>query len=151
MTFMMLIKSDKYAETGAMPSEKLLVAMGKYNDELVKAGVLLAGEGLHPSSKGAKIRYADGKRTIVDGPFAEAQELIAGFWMIQVKSREEAIEWAKRVPFEAGDDMPHDGPGEIELRQVFEMSDFPPELYQSDEARAALDSERAFRERTGQE
>ena len=146
MKFLMLIKSDKYAESGAMPSEKLLVAMGKYNEELVKAGVLLAGEGLQPSSKGAKIRYEAGKRTVIDGPFAEAKELIAGFWIIQVRSREEAIEWAKRVPFEAGD-----GPGEIEVRQVFEMADFSPELYQSDEARAALDFERDFRERTGQE
>jgi hypothetical protein len=151
MKFMMMIKSDQYAESGAMPSEKLLAAMGRYNEELVKAGVLLAGEGLHPSSRGAKIRYENGKRTVIDGPFAEAKELIAGFWIIQVKSREEAIEWARRVPFEAGDDMPHDGPGEIELRQVFEMADFSPELYQSDEARAALDSEREFRKRTGQE
>jgi hypothetical protein len=151
MKFMMLIKSDKYAESGAMPSERLVAAMGKYNEELIKAGVLLAGEGLQPSSKGAKIRYADGKRTVIDGPFAEAKELIAGFWMIQVKSREEAIEWARRVPFEAGDDMPHDGPGEIEVRQVFDMADFSPELYQSDEARAALESERAFRERGGQQ
>ena len=151
MKFMMIIKSDKYAESGAMPSEKLLAAMGKYNEELVKAGVLLAGEGLHPSSRGARIRYENGKRTVIDGPFAEAKELIASFWMIQVKSKEEAIEWARRVPFEAGDDMPHEGPGEIELRQVFEMADFSPELYQSEEARAALDSERAFRERTGQE
>ena len=121
MKFMMLIKSDQYTESGAMPSEKLIAAMDKYNDELVKAGVLLAAEGLQPSSRGAKIRYANGKRTVVDGPFAEAKEVIAGFWMIQVKSREEAIEWAKRVPLEAGDDMPHEGPGEIELRQVFEL------------------------------
>ncbi len=151
MKFMMLIKSDKYAESGAMPSEKLMAAMGRYNDELVKAGVLLAAEGLQPSSRGAKIRYENGKRTIIDGPFTETKELIAGFWMIQVKSREEALEWAKRVPFEGGDDMPHDGPGEVELRQVFELSDFPSDLYQSDEARAALDSEREFRKRTGQE
>lgn len=121
MKFMMLIKSDQYTESGAMPSEKLIAAMDKYNDELVKAGVLLAAEGLQPSSRGAKIRYENGKRTVVDGPFAEAKEVIAGFWMIQVKSREEAIEWAKRVPLEAGDDMPHEGPGEIELRQVFEL------------------------------
>jgi hypothetical protein len=146
MKFMMMIKSDKYSETGAMPSEKFLAAMGRYNDELIKAGVLLAGEGLQPSSKGAKIRYENGKRTVIDGPFAEAKELIAGFWMIQVKSREEAIEWARRVPFEAGDDMPHDGPGEIEVRQVFDMADLSPELYQSGEARAALESERVFGE-----
>ena len=121
MKFMMLIKSDKYAETGAMPSEKLVAAMGKYNDELVKAGVLLAAEGLQPSSKGAKIRYADGKRTIIDGPFAEAKELIAGFWMIQVKSREEAIEWMKRMPR-----PPADSPVEVnvEIRQVAEAEDF---------------------------
>jgi hypothetical protein len=151
MRFMVLIKADKNSEAGVLPDEKLLAEMGKYNEELVKAGVMLAGEGLHPSSKGARVKFSREKRIVTDGPFPETKELIAGFWMIQVKSREEAIEWARRVPFEAGDDMPHDGPGEIELRQVFEMSDFSPELYQSDEARAALDSERAFRERTGQE
>jgi hypothetical protein len=150
MKFMMMIKSDQTAESGAMPDEKLMAAMGRYNEELIKAGVLLAGEGLHPSSKGAKIQYSQGKRTVIDGPFAEAKELIAGFWMIQVKSKEEAIEWARRVPFEAGDQNSRDGVGEIELRQVFEMADFSPELYQSDEARAALESEREFREKTGQ-
>ena len=121
MRVMVIIKANGESESGAMPSEQMLTEMGNYNDELVKAGVLLAAEGLQPSSRGAKIRYANGKRTVVDGPFAEAKEVIAGFWMIQVKSREEAIEWAKRVPLEAGDDMPHEGPGEIELRQVFEL------------------------------
>jgi hypothetical protein len=120
MRFMMLVKADKDSESGAMPGEKLLADMDKYNQELVKAGVLLAGEGLQPSSKGARVRFTDGKRTVIDGPFAEAKELIAGFWMIQVKSREEAIEWAKRVPFD-------EGTAEIELRQVFEMSDFSTE------------------------
>ena len=128
MRFMMLIKSDANAEAGVLPSEELVVAMGRYNDELAKAGVLLAAEGLHASSKGARIRFSGGKRTVIDGPFAESKELIAGFWMIQVKSREEAIEWASRVPFEAGDPSARDGVGEIELRQVFEEADFPPEL-----------------------
>jgi hypothetical protein len=150
MKFMMIIKSDQSAEAGVMPDEKILVAMGKYNDELVKAGVLLAMEGLHPSSKGARLRYSQGKRTVTDGPFAEAKELIAGFWIIQVKSREEAIEWARRIPFEDGDPSSRDGVGEIEIRQIFDVADFSPELYQSDEARAVLESEREFREKTGQ-
>src|SRR5438105_6209274 len=102
MRFMVLVKASKDSEAGVMPDTKLLVAMGKYNEELVKAGVLLAGEGLHPSSKGVRITFSGGKRTITDGPFAETKELIAGFWMIQVKSKEEAIEWASRVPFEVG-------------------------------------------------
>ena len=128
MRFMMLIKSDANAEAGVMPSEELIAAMGHYNDELVKAGVLLAAEGLHASSKGARIHFSDGRRRVVDGPFAEAKELIAGFWMIQVKSRDEAIQWALRVPFESGDASSRDGVGEIELRQIFEEADFPPEL-----------------------
>jgi hypothetical protein len=119
MRFMVLVKATKRSEAGEMPSEELLAAMGKYNEELVKAGVMLAGEGLHPSSKGARVRFSGSKRTVIDGPFAETKELLAGFWLWQVKSKEEAIEWIKRCP------NPHpDEEAEIELRQVFETSDF---------------------------
>jgi hypothetical protein len=114
---MILVKADSDSEAGVMPSEQLLTEMGKYNEELVNAGVMLAGEGLHPSSKGARIRFSGGKRTVIDGPFTESKELIAGFWLWQVKSKEEAIEWLKRAPF---DDA------EIEIRQVFETADFAP-------------------------
>ena len=145
MRFMMIIKSDANAEAGVMPSEQLVAAMGKYNDELVKAGVLLAAEGLHASSKGARIQFSGGKRKVIDGPFAEAKELIAGFWMIQVKSRDEAIQWALRVPFEAGESSARDGVGEIELRQIFEEADFPPELLEK--VPEAFEAERALRER----
>jgi hypothetical protein len=122
MRFMMIVKANKESEAGVMPSEELLSAMGKYNEELMKAGVLLDLCGLQPSSKGARIKFSGGKRTAIDGPFPESKELIAGYWVIQVKSREEAIEWAKRAP------APH-GPNEdseIELRQFFEMEDFGP-------------------------
>jgi hypothetical protein len=116
---MMIVTANQASEAGVMPSEELLAAMGKYNEELLKAGVLLDLAGLQPSSKGARIRYSGGKRTVIDGPFAETKELIAGYWLIQVKSKEEAIEWAKRAP------NPHvDGDAEIELRQLFEMEDF---------------------------
>ena len=119
MRFMILVKADKNSEAGVMPDEKMLTEMGKFNEELVKAGILLGGEGLHPSSKGARIRFQGGKKTLVDGPFTETKELIAGFWLIEVKSREEAIEWFKRVP------NPHFGKDtEIELRQVFSPEDF---------------------------
>jgi hypothetical protein len=120
MRFMMIVKASKDSEAGVMPSEELLSAMGKYNEELMKAGVLLDAAGLQASSKGARVKFSGGKRTVIDGPFAESKELIAGYWVIQVKSREEAIEWAKRAP------APH-GPNqdtEIELRQYFEMEDF---------------------------
>src|SRR5438874_5849692 len=120
MRFMMIVKANKDSEAGKMPSEELLSAMGKYNEELMKAGVLLEAAGLQPSSKGTRIKFSGGKRTIIDGPFTETKELIAGYWVIQVKSREEALEWAKRVP------APH-GPGEegeIEIRQFFELEDF---------------------------
>ncbi|MBA2564204.1 MAG: YciI family protein [Gemmatimonadetes bacterium] len=121
MRFMVLVKADKNSEAGVLPDEKLLADMGKYNEELAKAGVLLAGEGLHPSSKGARVRFSGDKRTVIDGPFAETKELIAGFWLIQVKSREEAIEWVKRSP------NPFPGTeAEIEIRQVFEAEDFGP-------------------------
>jgi hypothetical protein len=122
--FMMMIKANKDTEAGVMPEEKTLAAMAKYNEELVKAGVLLDGMGLQASSKGARVKFSGGKPTVIDGPFAEAKELIAGFWLIQVKSKAEAIEWAKRVPFDP--DVHMGGEGEIELRQVFELEDFAP-------------------------
>ena len=124
MRFMVIVKASKDSEAGVMPKQEMLAEMGKYNEELVKAGVLLAGEGLHPSSKGARVKFSGEKRTVIDGPFTETKELIAGFWLLQVKSREEAIEWAKRSP------NPH-GPGaetELEIRQVFEAEDFGAEL-----------------------
>jgi len=124
MRFMILVKANKASEAGEIPSEKLLTEMGKYNEELVKAGVMLAGEGLQPSSKGARVRFSGTKRTVVDGPFAEVKELIAGFWLIQVKSKEEAIEWVKRIPNPAGEEEE----SEIEIRQVFEVEDFGPSL-----------------------
>jgi hypothetical protein len=140
MRFMVIVKANKDSEAGVLPDEKLLAEMGKYNEELANAGVLLAGEGLQPSSKGARIRFSGAKRTVIDGPFAETKELVAGFWLWQVKSREEAIEWAKRCP------NPFPGKeSEIELRQVFEAEDFgpalTPELRQREEKlRADLDS-----------
>ena len=118
MRFMVIVKATRDSEAGALPSEELLTAMGKYNEELAKAGILLAGDGLQPSSKGARVRFSGPKRTVVDGPFAETKELIAGFWMWKVKSKEEAIEWVKRCP------NPMPGDSEIEIRQVFEAEDF---------------------------
>ena len=122
MRFMVLVKADKNTEAGVMPSQKLLADMGTYNEELAKAGVLLAGEGLHPSSKGARVRFSGAKRTVVDGPFKDSKDLVCGFWMFQVKSKEEAIEWVKRCP------SPVEGETEIEIRQVFEADDFGAEL-----------------------
>jgi hypothetical protein len=122
MRFMVMVRSNKDSESGALPSQELLTAMGQYNEELVKAGVMLAGEGLHPSSKGARVRFSGDKRTVIDGPFAETKELIAGFWILQVKSKEEAIEWVKRCP------NPLPGESEIELRQIYEAEDFGPEF-----------------------
>lgn len=131
MRFMVMVKADKNTEAGVMPSEQLLTDMGKYNEELVNAGVLLAAEGLHPTSKGARVRFSGQKRTVIDGPFAETKELLAGFWLIQVKSKQEAIEWVKRCP------NPLEGEAEIEIRQVFEASDFgaefTPELREAEE------------------
>ncbi|ASO19567.1 hypothetical protein FHR81_000755 [Actinoalloteichus hoggarensis] len=131
MRFMILIKSDADTEAGAMPSEEMLAAMGRYNEELVKAGVMLAGEGLHPSSRGARVRFSGGETTVVDGPFSEAKELVAGFWLIQVKSKEEAIEWVRRIPADPAVEQ------EIEIRQVFEAEDFgeefTPELREAEE------------------
>jgi hypothetical protein len=118
MRFMVLVKATKDSEAGKMPSEELLSAMAKFNEEMVKAGVMLDGNGLQPSSKGARVRFTGTKRTVIDGPFTETKELIAGYWILQVKSKEEAIEWIKRCP------NPHDEEGEIEIRQVFELEDF---------------------------
>jgi hypothetical protein len=115
MRYMMIVKATEQSEAGILPTEQELADMAKYNEELVKAGVLLAGEGLQASSKGARIRYSGSKRTVIDGPFAEAKELIAGFWLIQAKSKDEVIEWARRIPFTEG---------EVEIRQVFELDDF---------------------------
>jgi hypothetical protein len=132
MRVMVIVKATKNSEAGALPDEKLLTAMGKYNEELVKAGVMLAGEGLHPSSKGKRVRFAGGKKTVTDGPFAETKELIAGFWLWQVKSMDEAIEWLRRCP----DPMPGEE-SVIEVRPIFEAEDFgkefTPELRQQEE------------------
>jgi len=122
MRFMVIVKASKDSEAGVMPKQKLLAEMGKFNEELVKAGVLLAAEGLQPSSKGKRVRFAGEKRIVIDGPFTESKELIAGFWLWQVRSMEEAVEWVKRCP------NPHEGESEIEIRQVFEAEDFGPEL-----------------------
>jgi hypothetical protein len=128
---MVIVKATKDSEAGVMPSEKLLAEMGKYNEELVKAGVMLAGDGLQPSSKGARVRFSGAKRTVIDGPFAETKELIAGYWLWEVKSKEEAIEWVKRCP------NPSPGESEIEIRQLFEAEDFgaefTPELREQEE------------------
>ena len=133
MRFIVMVRSDKNTEAGQMPSEEILAAMGRFNEELVNAGVMLAGEGLHPSSKGARVRFEGGNATVIDGPFAETKELIAGFWLWKVKSKEEAIEWLKRSPFNGG--------AEVELRQVFEADDFGAEF--TPELRAQEDRIRA--------
>jgi hypothetical protein len=126
MRFMLLIKANDDSEAGVLPSKELVEEMGRFNEELVAAGVLRAGEGLHPSSKGARVRIgSDGSRTVTDGPFAEAKELIAGFWILDVGSKEEAVEWATRCP----DPMGHGQAAEIEIRQVFEASDFPDDIF----------------------
>jgi hypothetical protein len=131
MRFMILVKADKDSEAGVLPDEKLLTEMGKFNEELVNAGVMVAGEGLHPSSKGARVRFSGDKRTVIDGPFPETKDLIAGYWIWQVASKEEAIEWVKRCP------NPMLGESEIEIRQVFEADDFgaefTPELREQEE------------------
>ncbi len=119
MRFMVIVKANKDSEAGATPTEKMLSEMGKFNEELVKAGVMLAGEGLQASSKGARVKFSDGKTSVIDGPFAETKELVAGYWMWQVKSKEEALEWLKRAPFEDT---------EVEIRQVFEAEDFGDEF-----------------------
>jgi hypothetical protein len=138
MRFMILVKADKHSEAGVLPDQKILAEMGKYNEELAAAGVLLAAEGLHPSSKGARVQFSGSKRTVIDGPFAETKELIAGFWLWQVQSKEEAIEWVKRCPM---------SDAEIEIRQVFEAEDFgtacTPELREQEErVRAQVNAKR---------
>lgn len=143
MKFMILLKADTNTEAGMLPDEKILTEMGKYNEELAKAGVLLAGEGLQSSSKGARVKFSGNKRTVTDGPFAETKELIAGFWMFRVKSKEEAIEWVKRCP------SPLKGDAEIEIRQVFEADDFgavlTPELREAEKRRGTQMAENAKR------
>ena len=139
MRFMVMVKATKASEAGAMPSERILTEMGKYNEELVNAGVMLAGEGLHPSSRGKRVRFSGQQRTVIDGPFAETKELVAGFWLFQAKSIEEAVEWVKKCP------NPFDEESEIEIRPVFETEDFGAELTpelrrQEDELRARLES-----------
>ena len=135
MRFMVLVKADKSSEAGILPDEKLLTEMGKFNEELVKAGIMLAGEGLHPSSKGKRVRFSGKNRTVIDGPFSETKELVAGFWLWQCKSMDEAVEWAKRCP------NPMTGESEIEIRQVFENDDFGAEF--TPELRAQEDRIRA--------
>jgi hypothetical protein len=141
MRFMVMVRATRDSEAGVMPDQKLLTEMGRFNEELVKAGVMLAGEGLQPSSKGARVRFSGPKRTVIDGPFAETKELIAGFWVWHVKSKEEAIEWVKRCP------NPFAGESEIEIRQVFEAEDFgaefTPELREQEERLRRRIEERA--------
>ena len=143
MKFMILIKADKNSEAGVLPDEKLLTEMGKFNEELAKAGIMIAGEGLQPSSKGARVKFSGDKRIVTDGPFPETKELIAGFWIWNVKSKEEAIEWVKRCP------NPMPGESEIEIRQVFELDDFgqalTPELREQEQRVAAQAAENAKR------
>ena len=137
MRVMVIVKGNRDSEAGVLPNQQLLAAMGKYNEELVKAGVMLAGEGLHPSSKGKRVRFSGGKHTVTDGPFAETKELIAGFWLWQVRSMDEAVEWLKKAPFEEGE--------ELEIRRVFEAEDFGPEF--TPELRAQEDRVRAEAEK----
>ena len=146
MRFMVLVKANKDSEAGVLPDEKILTAMGKFNEELVKAGVMLAGEGLHPSSKGKRVRFSGANKTVIDGPFAETKELIAGFWLWRVKSMEEAVEWLKRAPF--------DGGTEVEIRPVFEAADFgetlTPELRaQEERLRAQIGAKPSNHQRRG--
>ncbi|HEY8848588.1 MAG TPA: YciI family protein [Thermoanaerobaculia bacterium] len=140
MRFMVIVKANKDSEAGVLPNKKILTDMGKFNEELVKAGVMLAGDGLQPSSKGARVRFSGGKRTVIDGPFTETKELVAGFWLWQVKSKQEAIEWLKRAPFEDT---------EVEIRQVFEADDFgaefTPELREAEKRLGAKMAENAKR------
>lgn len=139
MRFMVMVMASKESEAGVLPTQQELADMGKFNDELVKAGVMLAGEGLHASSKGARVTYSGGKRTVRDGPFTETKELVAGFWIWQVKSKQEALEWAKRIPFQEG---------EVEIRQVFEFEDFGAEF--TPELRAQEERQRHAIERNRQ-
>jgi hypothetical protein len=129
MRFMLMIKADRNTEAGVLPSKELMAAMGRFNQEMVTAGVMLAGEGLQPSSKGARVRFSAGKRSVIDGPFTETKALVAGFWLIQVGSKEEAIDWARRCPDPLGEGVA----AEIEIRQVYEMSDFPADIFPPEE------------------
>ena len=137
MRFMVLVKADKDSEAGVLPSAELLTEMGKYNEELVKAGVMVAGEGLHPSSKGVCVRFSGDKRTVIDGPFPETKELLAGFWILEAKSREEVIEWVKRAPM--------GGDTELEIRQIFEAEDFGDLV---DKVPEVFEAEKRFREQS---
>ncbi len=141
MRFMMQVRADKRTEAGVLPSKELVAAMGKFNEAMAKAGVMLAGDGLQPSSKGARITFSGAKRTVTEGPFPEAKELIAGFWMIRVKSKQEAIEWAKRVPFADGE--------VVEVRQVFPASDFAPEILPAKDAAREEDLRRELGRKHG--
>ena len=134
MRFMVIVKADQNSEAGVMPGAELIAAMGRFNEELVKAGIMLAGEGLHPSSKGARLKFSGGGKVVTDGPFPETKELVAGFWLIQVKSKAEAIEWMKRAPMEEGN--------ELEIRQVFDLEDFPADVMPPEE----IAREQALRE-----
>jgi len=141
MRFMVLVKANKDSEAGVLPTEQELVEMGKFNEELIRAGVMLAGEGLHPTRKGKRIQFGGGgKTTVKDGPFAETKELLAGFWIVQVKSLDECVQWFKRAPFKEG---------EIEIRQVFDSADFEP-VIKTDAGRAVLEAEDEFRKRSSQ-
>jgi hypothetical protein len=147
MRVMVIIKANAVSEAGVLPGEKMLAEMGKFNEELVKAGVMLAGEGLHPSSKGKRVRFSGTQKTVIDGPFAETKELIAGFWLWQVRSLEEAVEWVKRIPAPNEGDPGYDEASEIEIRPVFEAEDFganlTPELREQEERlRAQLESKK---------
>lgn len=142
MRFMMIIKSDEQSEAGALPSQEIVEAMNTFNEQMVEAGVLLSAEGLHPSARGARVKFSGGKVTVTDGPFPETKELIAGFWIIEVESKEEAIEWAKRVPHPTGEGEKM----EIDLRQVFEIEEFPADILPPDQAAR----EQAMRERVEQ-
>ncbi len=148
MRVMVIIKANEVSEAGVLPGEKMLTEMGKFNEELVKAGVMLAGEGLHPSSKGKRVRFSGTQRTVIDGPFAETKELIAGFWLWQVRSMEEAVEWVKRIPAPNEGDPGYDEVSEIEIRPVFEAEDFganlTPELREQEERlRAQLEANKS--------
>ncbi|MES2176382.1 MAG: YciI family protein [Gemmatimonadota bacterium] len=143
MRVMMIVKANADSEAGVMPPAEMLIQMGRFNEELINAGVMLAGDGIQPSSKGARVYFDGDKRTVVDGPFAETKELVAGFWMLQVKSLEEAVEWAKRCPNPMGG-----GEAQIEIRPVFDSEDFAPAVEGSEEGKRMLEAEKEFRART---
>ena len=143
MRFMVMVKASADSEAGVMPSTDMLVAMGKFNEELIKAGVMLAGDGLQPSSKGARVYFDGDKKTVVDGPFAETKELVAGYWMLQAKSKDEVVEWMRRCP-----NPMEKGQAQVEIRQVFDASDFEPVVKDSPEGQRMLEAEKEFRKRT---